>query len=202
MKKRELTKLKIQETAIGLFLKKGIDQTSVDEIVTKSGVAKGTFFYHYKQKDILIEEIITNEFDGYFSIPEVIVNDQSLNAAEKMSRVLSAVFVSLKSPSSIEKMFIHGVPVQFQLLMNEIRLEKMIPIIRSILIQGNVEGCFRVQHVQTAASVVTRGISAHIHAVYAHFSQPEILLNTLAGIEELVNNVTKTSKSICIEINL
>jgi len=40
-----------------LFARKGFDKTTVDEIVAKAGVAKGTFYLYFKSKDDLIKEL-------------------------------------------------------------------------------------------------------------------------------------------------
>ena len=54
------TKRKIFETALKLFAEKGYDATSVEEITSVVGVAKGTLYYHFSSKEeifnFLIEE--------------------------------------------------------------------------------------------------------------------------------------------------
>ena len=54
------TKRKIFETAADLFAKKGYDGTSVEEITSVVGIAKGTLYYHFSSKEeifnFLIEE--------------------------------------------------------------------------------------------------------------------------------------------------
>ncbi|MDT3699806.1 MAG: TetR/AcrR family transcriptional regulator [Thermincola sp.] len=53
-RKKAATKEKIFNTAIDLFLQKGYEETTVDEIVEKADVAKGTFFNHFPTKDALL----------------------------------------------------------------------------------------------------------------------------------------------------
>lgn len=54
------TKRKIFETSMDLFAKKGYDATSIEEITSVVGVAKGTLYYHFSSKDeifnFLVEE--------------------------------------------------------------------------------------------------------------------------------------------------
>lgn len=54
------TKRKIFEAAMKLFAEKGYEATSVEEITTAVGVAKGTLYYHFSSKEeiynFLIEE--------------------------------------------------------------------------------------------------------------------------------------------------
>ncbi|WP_297518230.1 TetR/AcrR family transcriptional regulator [Thermococcus sp.] len=48
---------KLVSAAMELFAKKGFDKTTVDEIVAKAGVAKGTFYLYFKSKKDLINEL-------------------------------------------------------------------------------------------------------------------------------------------------
>ena len=54
------TKRKIFETSMSLFAKKGYDATSIEEITSLVGVAKGTLYYHFSSKEeifnFLVEE--------------------------------------------------------------------------------------------------------------------------------------------------
>jgi len=51
------TRERIVSAAMELFAKKGFDKTTVDEIVAKAGVAKGTFYLYFKSKEDLIKEL-------------------------------------------------------------------------------------------------------------------------------------------------
>lgn len=62
----------IEECAISLFQTKGVDKTSVREIVEKSGIAKGTFYLYFKDKDDLVDAVLsryTREFLNEVIIP-------------------------------------------------------------------------------------------------------------------------------------
>lgn len=51
-------KLEIVRIALAIFADKGFDATSIDEIISKAGIAKGTFYYYFDSKEKLIQEII------------------------------------------------------------------------------------------------------------------------------------------------
>ena len=52
------TKMKIYEAAKELFLEKDVDDVSVDSIVKKAGVSKGSFYVHYESKASLVYVLI------------------------------------------------------------------------------------------------------------------------------------------------
>lgn len=51
------TKGKIVSAAWELFYEKGYDDTTVDEIVAKSGTSKGSFYHYFESKDSLLSSL-------------------------------------------------------------------------------------------------------------------------------------------------
>ena len=78
---------KIINTAKELFFSIGYENTSVNQIIEKVGIAKGTFYHHFKSKIELLNHIIEEEskiiFLQYLSVTE----DTSLNAPDKLSKI-------------------------------------------------------------------------------------------------------------------
>jgi len=54
-RKKAETRRRIQETALQLFLSKGYDATTVEEIATAVGVSHMTFFRHFRTKEAVVE---------------------------------------------------------------------------------------------------------------------------------------------------
>ncbi len=53
---------KILDSAQTLMLNEGYHGVSVDSIIEASGVSKGTFFYHFKSKEVLAERLLARFF--------------------------------------------------------------------------------------------------------------------------------------------
>ena len=73
--------LNLISAAYELFEKEGIGGVSIDDIVKKAGVAKGTFYLYFKDKVDLISKLIFKKAADYLSfeteIPEI-KNDEDL----------------------------------------------------------------------------------------------------------------------------
>lgn len=54
------SKLKVLDSAKKLFHRYGIEQTSVDRILSESNVTKSNFYYHFKSKDQLALQVLQN----------------------------------------------------------------------------------------------------------------------------------------------
>jgi TetR/AcrR family fatty acid metabolism transcriptional regulator len=60
-----LTRQKLVDAALQLFLKKGYERVTVDDICRKAGVSKGAFYGHFKSKDeAVLEEFL--KVDDYY----------------------------------------------------------------------------------------------------------------------------------------
>lgn len=60
-RKRRETLERISEAGIRLFLAKGYEATTLDEIAVEAGISRRTFFYYFKSKD----DIIVAQLAGY-----------------------------------------------------------------------------------------------------------------------------------------
>ena len=71
----------IESCAVDLFRGKGVEKTSINEIVKDAGIAKGTFYLYFKDKDDLVDTVIsryTREFleqviIPFQSVPKIII---------------------------------------------------------------------------------------------------------------------------------
>jgi AcrR family transcriptional regulator len=80
--KAEQTRQKILETALEIFSKKSFDDTTVDEIVKRSGTSKGAFYTHFKSKyEIFLEKF--KEIDEFYSKFTQTLHQES-KASEKL----------------------------------------------------------------------------------------------------------------------
>ena len=64
MKKGEKRKQELLKTAYEMFITKGYENTSVDEIIDKAGIAKGTYYYYFASKEQMLEEVIDMMLDA------------------------------------------------------------------------------------------------------------------------------------------
>ena len=75
------TKEKILVEALDLVLGHGFSATSVDKIIERAGVTKGTFFYHFSTKADLARALV-----GRFLEDDFALYDEFMSRAEKLAR--------------------------------------------------------------------------------------------------------------------
>jgi len=58
-RQKSRTRQKLLDAAKGLFAEKGLDFTTINDITERADVGKGTFYYHFKNKEGLIKVMIS-----------------------------------------------------------------------------------------------------------------------------------------------
>ena len=153
MKKRNLTSRQIKaletrkvlfDTARALFTEKGFDTVSVDEIVAKAGTSKGSFYTHFKSKEmVLIDEfrqIDAHHVEVFKSLPSgqtateklvsFVTQTYTYVAEEIGIDIVRIVYINQIKHDAQERCFIdeHGA---------------LFRIVRTILDEGRKSGEFR-----------------------------------------------------------
>lgn len=65
--KKIIKRNNIFNSAYDLFINKGIESTSIDDIVKKAGVAKGTFYLYFKDKYDIMDRLILDKSSNILS---------------------------------------------------------------------------------------------------------------------------------------
>lgn len=61
------TQQKIVQTATSLFVEKGFNNVTIDEIASSIGLSKGALYHHFESKDAIVLWIYRKEMDKLFS---------------------------------------------------------------------------------------------------------------------------------------
>ncbi len=93
MSENENTKAKILEVAGHLFLTKGYDETRISDIINGlDGLTKGAIYHYFDSKEDIFNEVVSEIGNKNLLIFEEIKNDETLNAREKLSRLIEVSF--------------------------------------------------------------------------------------------------------------
>jgi AcrR family transcriptional regulator len=91
-----LTERRILESALQVFEEKGYNASTVEDIVAAAGIARGTFYLHFKNKEHLVQsltaELGPEVANLYHELDELVTShsgDSSAAIREWMSRTLS-----------------------------------------------------------------------------------------------------------------
>lgn len=92
------TKRKIFETSMNLFATKGYDATSIEEITSVVGVAKGTLYYHFSSK----EEIFTFLVEEGMKLLQNSISIKIANCTTLTSKLKAILLIQIKVMTKYE----------------------------------------------------------------------------------------------------
>lgn len=94
------TRSKIVAAAWELFYENGYDDTTVDDIVERSGTSKGSFYHYFAGKDALLSSLSTLFDEKYRDLSETV--DPDLDSFEKLMLFNRELFFMIENAVSIE----------------------------------------------------------------------------------------------------
>ena len=156
MKQREksfATKNKILNAASMLFLEKGYEETTMQDIMESSGVSKGAIYHYFVSKQEIISFMIKDAQKHINTRFLEIADDNSLSVEEKIKAVITYFMESREQNMLITNKWIDKVPYA---LVDTIRnANKYIaPQIAKIIKQGMQNGNFQCNYPDELAEVL------------------------------------------------
>jgi AcrR family transcriptional regulator len=145
-KKHDVRLNEILDAAETLFVQKGYDATTVNDILDKVEIGKGTFYHYFKSKEDVMDGVIRRMVESVSDQANAIADNPKLTVNEKMqSAILSMnvsdgiggeVIVELHKPSNAQ---------MHQTSMTE-TTRAVAPILARIVEQGIREGVYKTPY--------------------------------------------------------
>ena len=141
-----------------LFYTKGYESTSVSDIVTEVGVAKGTFYYYFESKQAILEALVAELSEQGLKLYEAIVADKTLNAVQKWMRT-AQVIGDWKIERKAELLALARVMQADENVLLRHKLatqaaQVTTPELAKIIAQGIAEGVFETDYPEETAEIV------------------------------------------------
>ncbi len=139
------------DAAEELFNEKGFENTSIDDIVERVGVAKGLFYYYFDSKEELLGMITQRLIEEVRSSVRGVMKKEGLNAMERL-RELAQANEAIKTRSiKLIAYFHEDRNKALHYCMEDQMLEFMVPAMESIIKQGVEEGVFNTPYPRETA---------------------------------------------------
>lgn len=150
--KREVRKKELLKVAYDLFITKGYENTSIDEIIEKVGIAKGTYYYYFESKEKTLEEVINMMIDD-----EIEKAEQVLNSDLSLENKLIGIILSLR-PNMDEINVQNAIHIPENIIMhkkiNERIIEEATPLLSKIVEDGVKDGVFNCENIPERIKII------------------------------------------------
>ncbi len=158
LEKKEIKQDKIINVAQTLFYQKGYERTSVNEIIKKIDIAKGTFYHYFNSKEDLLDKMVGKIVAGVMIPLKIKLHNKNLNAIDKLKYFFQQWTIFKIKNIEFFQLLVRIMYKKENLLlrhkMQQNSLKKMAPFISEIIKQGQKEGLFSVGNPQETAEII------------------------------------------------
>ncbi len=144
--KNEGRKAEILLAARELFIKRGYDQTSVNDILKVVKIAKGTFYYYYLSKAEVLEAIILEIVDEGATRAKSILNDKSIPLVNRIMMAIMAQAPKFDGADEIKDTMHNVENTKLERLYLREMLKRLIPMLEESIVEGIREGMFHTDY--------------------------------------------------------
>jgi AcrR family transcriptional regulator len=95
-----MTRERILFAAVNVLQKETLSGASIDKVIDAAGIARKTFYLHFRSKDDLFAAIVENQRPAYIERFKFFAStvDKSASPAERIKAVISRIALAAKSP--------------------------------------------------------------------------------------------------------
>lgn len=184
VKNRDERLEEIFSAAQTLFAQFGYDSVSVQKIIDRVGIAKGTFYHYFKSKEELLDAMVHRFSQALIADLDDIVSDDSLAADQKLSELMIQGTKAKLSGSFSE--FLKIMVAVMANPANSLLVQKImvsversaVPLYANIIEQGVREGVFAVDLYEETALMliaISKSLQEKFQAVFMLSSRDEII---------------------------
>lgn len=148
VKDADVRRDELLDTALSLFLEHGYERTSVEQITSAVGVAKGTFYHYFASKQDLLEQLVERFTDDLFTQIEVALEATGGSALDRFQALVATSSQAKLGRKDETLMLTRSLYSEENwILQHRLRdgwIARTRPLIRGIIEQGCAEGVFDV----------------------------------------------------------
>jgi AcrR family transcriptional regulator len=168
IKHPDIRRAEILDRASAMFVQRGYDNASLNDIIAEAGVSKGAFYHWFPSKDALITALAKRSADDQCAAVELAVAQCGGNGLHRLNALLQAGFdVKMRT----------GTPEQLAAMVSLLRPENshlygrivavgedlMRPVLARVISDGVREGIFKTFDADGVADLI-QGLAARINS--------------------------------------
>ena len=151
-KKGERRKQELLKIAYQMFIQKGYEETSIDEIIAEAGIAKGTYYYYFPSKEATLEEVINMMISDEVQRAKAIVS-----AEVPVPQKLVSVITSLR-PQQDESNIAEALNQKENIIMHEKIgrriVDEAVPLLAEVVSEGIAQGIFACDYIEERVRMI------------------------------------------------
>jgi len=140
-RKQELLKI-----AYNMFLMKGYDNTSIDDIINEAKIAKGTYYYYFESKETTLEEVINMMINDEVTSAKEILK-MPISIPEKLVRIITSLRPK-KNEQEIQNTLNKKDNIVMHEKINNRIIEEAVTLLEQVVMEGIENKIFNCTHIK------------------------------------------------------
>ena len=145
MKKGERRKQELLQIAYRMFISRGYENTSVDEIIEEADIAKGTYYYYFETKEQMLEEVIGMMIDQEMEAAGRILQEE-IPVPQKIIGMISSLRPT-QEESPIEGALMQPENIVMHEKIRKKIVEMAVPLLSKVVEEGIGQGIFACDNI-------------------------------------------------------
>ncbi len=172
----EITEQRILDSAYNLFIKKGWENTTIQDIIDDLGdLTRGAFYHHFKSKEDIIDAVTSRIFTSNNPF-EHVEKDHLTNGLDKLKKVL-ILFLTNENTIELVRKLPNTVRDSPQLVAKQVYESKVIlaPCFHKLIEGGVTDGSIHVEHPKQVAEMLSFLLTLWVSPKYADSDETEFI---------------------------
>lgn len=184
------TKQRLMTCAIKLFKEKSYSQTKVEEICQAAQTAKGSFFYYFERKELILKEILDEQVRHMANHLQQALDTNHKTPKEKIEMLLTILLSPYSNgPEALTYFGDEPIPEWFETMSHQARDKYIYPLILSITQEGELSKDFNIDYLETTTEIVYQGINMYMHQHFKELYHKPFHQETTRSIAALLEKV-------------
>lgn len=189
----DATKKKLFDAAMDLIGERGFTEASVDEIVHRAGVAKGTVYYHFSGKAELVEALIADRLQPLVASFHTAAERNAGDPRAAIEALVRAELEFLLEHKSFSKLLLTEMWREDRVWRETLVLlrTELMAVVEGVIAQGVESGVFRDDVDPAFGASALFGMTATVALDWLAFEPDKPLEDVLAQITKVAFNAIR-----------
>lgn len=154
VKEAAIRRNEILDAAEQLFVTKGFDKTSTNDILSEVGIARGTLYYHFKSKEDILNAMIERITDTLVERAGKTVRQKEAPVLQRLTEMMLALNLDSDLGHEIMEQVHKPQNALMHQKMQEYLLDRVIPLLTDLVEEGMAQGICQTDYPAEAAEML------------------------------------------------
>ena len=154
VKTAEDRKNEILDVAEQLFVEKGYDNASTNDIIARIGIARGTLYHHFSSKEEILDAIIDRMTRESIESARMIVKNKRRPVLERVTLAMVALNTTGNAKDVVMEQMHRPQNALLHQKMQAKLIGGVVPLFAQLIKEGNKEGIFNTRYPMEASEMI------------------------------------------------